>query len=407
MRGRWCRFATLLLFISATACSLGPEPSEGSTETVGFRFQHHLVDTDLTGEGFGQTALADLDGDGRLEFVMGLRYGDLFVYKFHEPDRWTRHVVGHESPSDVGLAVLDVDRDGRPDLVTGGAWYRNSGDLHKTFERFVFDAELTAVHDVVAADLDGNGRPDVLTMSDRNNLRWYRIPEDPAQPWQKHDIGTAVHAGLSVGDLNGNGFPDVVRTDVWFENVRGDGTEWVEHYIGPNTPPPPDFQPAFAFNATRSWVVDMNGNGRNDIVFTDNEIPGGKVWWMENVDGEGRSWRRHEVFSGGEPRRGAFHTLHVADFDGDGDFDIFSSEMEWVRGEGAPRWYIWENVEGKGTFWKEHVILDANLGGHEAVVGDITGNGLLDILGKPWRAHADNAVGGRAFVVFLENVSAR
>lgn len=370
-----------------------------------FRFRHHLIDTELEGEGLGQTALADLDGDNRLEFVTGIRGGDLFVYKYHSSDQWTRYTVGGDSPSDVGLAVLDVDGDGLQDLVTGGAWYRNGGGLTEGFSRYIFDKTLTAVHDIVVADLSGDGRPDVVTMSDKNNLRWYKIPEDPFRAWEQHDIGKAVHAGISAGDLNGDGSLDVIRTDVWFENADGDGGRWIEHQIGPNTPPPPDFQPAFAFDATRSRVLDMNGDGQNDVIFTDNEIPGGKVWWMENVDGKGQKWRRHDIFSAGSPRRGAFHSLQVADFDNDGDFDVFSCEMEWVRGDRPPRWYIWENLDGKGGSWKEHVILDENLGGHEAVAGDVTGDGQLDIVAKPWRAHPDNSLGGKPFVIFLENVS--
>jgi hypothetical protein len=306
----------------------------------------------------------------------------------------------------VGGCALDVDGDGWPDFVTGGAWYRNSRDAGRPFERFAFDPDLTAVHDVLAADLDGDGRPEIVTMSDQNNLRWYRIPADPTRvPWPRVDVGPAVHAGATAGDVDGDGDLDLVRTDIWFENVAGDGTRWVQHPIGPNTPPPPDFQPTFAFDATFSVVCDMNGNGKQDIVFTDAEIPGGKIWWMENMDGLGRAWQRHEVAIPGDHRRGAYHTLHVGDLDGDGDFDIFSCEMEAVGGEGPPRWTIWENLDGRGGAWQEHTILDANLGGHMAVVGDVTGNGLPDSIGKPWRASPGNAVGGKTFVVFLENVS--
>jgi hypothetical protein len=393
-----------LLLIGLPGLVTGADIEENQSVSK-FRFRHHLIDTGLPGNGFGQTALVDLNGDGRLEFVMGQRGGPLFAYQYHAPDRWTRHRVGQDSPSDVGLTVLDVDGDGKPDLVTGGAWYRNSGDLTQPFERIVFDARLNAVHDLATADVNGDGRLDVLVMSDRHDLRWYLIPDDPRQPWRSHRIGPAVHAGLAVGDLNGNGRLDVVRTDVWFENVRGDGTEWRQHAIGPNTPPPPDFQPAFAFDATHAWVIDLNRNGRNDIVFTDAEIPGGQVWWMENLDGRGTRWQRHNVFTGGEPRRGAFHTLQIADFDGDGDLDIFTCEMEHVRGRNTPRWFIWENLDGRGGAWKEHVILDANLGGHEALAGDLTGNGRLDLIGKPWTPHPQNALGGRMFVVFLENIS--
>ncbi len=371
-----------------------------------FSFKHYLIDVDLPEAYYAQTALADLDNDGRLEYITGQRLGDIFWYKCHAPDRWTRHLLGKDSPSDVGACAFDVDGDGYADLAAGGAWYRNSRDPGTPFTRIVFDAALDSVHDVLAADLDGDGKLEVITMSDKNNLRWYKIPADPAQPWQRHDIGRAVHAGATAGDVDGDGDIDIVRTNVWFENVRGDGTEWVEHAIGPNTPPPEDFHPYFAYDATYSVVCDMNKDGKNDIVFTDAEIPGGKIWWMENLDGRGQAWRRHEIYNrGNEPRRGAYHSLYVGDLDGDGDDDVFSCEMEAVGGDRPPRYYIWENVDGRGGVWKEHVILDANLGGHAAQVADITGNGKPDIIAKPWRAQASNALGGKTFVVFLENTS--
>ncbi len=373
-----------------------------------FKFKHHIIDTTLPKGNYAQALLADVDCDGQLEYIVGAQYGTIYLYKRGQSESWDRHLLGEESPSDVGAAILDVDGDGFPDLVTGGAWYRNPGEIGKTWERITFDPKLTGVHDVVVGDIDGDGSAEVVTMSDRNNLRWYKIPQNASDPWIRHDIGPGVHAGAVLADIDGDGDLDIIRTDVWFENVKGDGTEWVEHFIGFNSSPPPEFDHAFAYYATYAAPCDMNGNGFTDIVFTDAEIPGGKIWWMENLDGTGRSWKRHDIFGGSvrPTRRGAFHSLFVGDMDGNGNQDVFSCAMEGVAGDQPPRYYIWENLDGKGLEWKEHVILDVNLGGHMAAVGDITGNGLPDIITKPWSPSPKNAVDGKYFVLFLENLGA-
>lgn len=368
-----------------------------------FRFKQHFIDLDVPPM-LAQTHLADLDGDGKPEYIVGQRYGTLYYYKYHAPDRWTKYEIGRDSPSDVGCIALDITGDGRQDVIAGGVWYHNTGDSRQPFTRYVFDADLAAVHDIVAADIDGDGKPEILTMSDANDLRWYKIPADPSGTWQHQVIGPAVHAGMAVGDLDGDGDLDIVRANVWFENINGDGSAWQVRPIGPNTYPPADFRPRFAFDGVRAVICDMNGNGKQDIVFSDAEIPGGAVWWMENLDGVGHYWRRHAIHQPRAPRRGALHSLYVGDLDGDGDLDVFSCEMEFVRGDAAPRFTIWENVDGVGGVWQEHEIFAGNLGGHEAVVGDVTGNGLPDIIAKPWQPHPDNALGGRMFILFLENL---
>ena len=372
-----------------------------------YKFKPHIIDTTLPKGNYGQTALADINNDGRLEFITGLQRGDVYYYKYNTPDNWTRYMLAKDSPSDVGVTVLDVDGDGWPDLVAGGAWFKNSRKDGELFEKIVFDPGIDNVHDVIAADIDGDGKPEIVIMSDAHDLRWYKIPDDPYQPWPHTVIGAPVHAGAAVGDITGNGSLDVVRTNAWFENVNGDGSVWKEHAL----PFPPQVQArltkSFMVNATYAKVCDMNKDGKNDIVMIENEVPGGRLFWLENVNGDGSEWARHDIYVPdlpGQPMRGACHTLIVGDMDCDGDFDIMTCEMEDFPGDEPPKYLLIENVDGKGGKWKEHVIADCNLGGHDAVMGDVTGNGLPDFISKPWLAVEGNAVGGKTFVLFLENL---
>jgi len=187
------------------------------------RFKHHFIDRDLPGDSYGQTSLVDVDHDGDLDFITGGKDPQKHVFWFERrsADEWVQHVLGDNHPSDVGGTAIDVDGDGWVDHVSGGVWYRNPRTpREKPFDRFVFDKDLAAVHDLVAADIDGDGRLDVVTMSDRNNTRWYSIPkDDPTKPWVRRDIGPGVHAGLAVGDIDGDGDLDVARSNLWFENV--------------------------------------------------------------------------------------------------------------------------------------------------------------------------------------------
>ena len=66
--------------------------------------------------------------------------------------------------------------------------------------------------------------------------------------------------------------------------------------------------------------------------------------------------------------------------------DIFTVEQEdtSIPPEGAtPRWYIWENIgDEEEPEYVERVVFDGKLGGHDALVGDVDGDGTQDICAK-------------------------
>lgn len=67
----------------------------------------------------------------------------------------------------------------------------------------------------------------------------------------------------------------------------------------------------------------------------------------------------------------------MADFDCDGDLDVFTAQM---HGRPGQRVAVVENVDGKAAKWQPHIL--SNCGTHNAKVADIDGNGSPDIVGK-------------------------
>jgi hypothetical protein len=384
----------------------------GKAAGAEIQFRHHFIDRDLpvteklVGD-YGLTALVDVDRDGDLDFVLGGRPfnpSQLYWFEYQGADTWVRHSVGTNYFSDVGLAVLDVDGDGWQDLVCSGVWYRNTGrPREQPFERMVFDEGAAGAHDILIADVDKDGKPDVIMMGDErtrlNGLRWYGIPPNVRKPWVRHPVGPPVHGAITpggAGDLDGDGDLDIIRADTWFENKDGKGTEWVPHKNIPMGRRGP-----FGV-CVRTAVADLDGDGRLEVIIADADIEDSKVAILKNADGKGGHWIKTEL-----PQSftyGSLHALAVADFNGDGRSDIVVNEQEELlpAGRENPRWILWENL-GAGRF-AEHVILDTKLGGHELQVGDVDGDGDIDICSKAWGPRPWNGNGGKMHVDFLENL---
>ena len=100
--------------------------------------------------------------------------------------------------------------------------------------------------------------------------------------------------------------------------------------------------------------------------------------WFENK-GKAQSWECHLISP--DHTKLDFHSLAVADFDNDGDLDAYSGGGP--LSQDVRKCFIWENADGKGAQWTEHVLLEGKEC-HEAKAADVDGDGDIDIVTKPW-----------------------
>jgi hypothetical protein len=419
------RVTLILAVLGAAACTAAVKPPAPRTRSTSLAsgisaatgisaalFRHHYVSRDLPTDrpaGYAPALLGDFDRDGKLDFAWGSTGETLYWHRYEGKGRWSapRPVGLVENP--LGGATYDIDGDGWPDMITGRFWYRNDGN--GGFTRYDYDPEIgkRQVHDLVITDITGDGRPEVVTLGDEIGLHWYRIPDDPAGtlPWPRTLVTDDVlkkkehiHAGFfpgGVADVDGDGDADIVTARFLYENLGG-AESWKRHELPFAKTPGP-----FGWSA-RSVVVDINRDGRADIVMTD-EKPDARAAILFGQSGGGFKMEDLPLTAPGV--RGSFHSLAVADFDLDGDLDIFTVEQEDPKplpGTPPPRWYIWENLDGSGHRWAERVIFDGALGGHDAVIGDIDGDGDLDICSKIWKRSPLNANEGREHADCLENL---
>ncbi|MBK8506068.1 MAG: VCBS repeat-containing protein [Saprospiraceae bacterium] len=218
---------------------------------------------------------------------------------------------------------------------------------------------------------------------------WYETDTVPQKEWRKVQIGEGIHGGIGprgFGDLDNDGDMDIVRGNHWYENLDGKGGSWETHA---DLIPTGGNRPDKYGLALKSWVVDLDNDGDLDIIEAEADTRDGRIFWFENI-ANAHQWKFHAI-SANETGQD-FHSLAVADFDSDGDLDIFSGGGPLSTNE--IEMYIWENKSPDGTLWVAHTLMSGKMC-HEAVAADVDGDGDIDICTKPWN--------GDDLHLFLEN----
>ena len=336
------------------------------------RFRHQVIDPDPPGSQHDITLVADVNGNGRNDIVIGGKRGEANLFWYENPT-WQRHVMASAPDLEAGGAVLDITGTGRPDVVAGMQagghelyWFENPVDPTQPWPKHIIENRFRKYHDQVVGDIDGDGKPEVLIASQQSGIiAYYQVPDDPrVAPWPTdccHVIAEGMHdvEGLAIVDLDGDGRAEVLAGPNIFRPADDPRQPWLREPFAPD------------FVMTRVAVADFDGDGALEIVLCEGESHPGRLAICQPPHWQPRVLR-DDLF---HP-----HSLAVADFNGNGLPDIFVGEMGLGRNP-DPRLLILVN-QGHGQF--ETITVQRGIPTHEAKVADLTGDGRPDIVGKPY-----------------------
>lgn len=154
-------------------------------------------------------AIADLNGDGKLEVVAGSAHREIFMLDGEGKEIWKAMTRGerYEYPAYSSPSLADLDSDGKPEIVIGAAdgqvyALRADGQYLWTFQTGNRVDSRPAV-----GDLDGDGKVDIVIGSLDGNL--YALSGKGVALWV-YDAGEAIFASPVLADLNDDGKLEIV-----------------------------------------------------------------------------------------------------------------------------------------------------------------------------------------------------
>ena len=336
--------------------------------------------------GFSPTSFAvgDLNSDGILDIVTGssvtpapagtgtgaamLGNGDGFVFgkgggTFKSPQIWSTSPIS-------AVALADFDGDGKLDLVETNPNPGNGnvsvllGKGDGTFQTAVNYTVGITPEAVAVADLNGDGKPDVVVGNRSSNNISVLLNSGNGTLQTAVNYGTPLTGtpeSIAVGDFDGDGKPDIAvaisginASEVIIFLGNGDGT--FQSYLT---------IPSGLHSSAILHIVaaDFDGDGKADIAVTDGNT------LSVLLGSGGAAFLRPLTYLVG-PGAAINGTLAVADFNGDGKPDLVTTSRDGLA--------IFIN-NGDGAFPDAPITYSPFLGGAIAV-GDFDGNGTPDIV---------------------------
>ena len=346
---------------------------EGCINLIG-TYTKHIVDSFFSG--VTSIYAADVDNDGDFDILGAAMHADDITW-WENTDgsgtSWIEHTIDAYFNGAYSVHAEDINSDGYIDVLGAAkdadeiTWWENTDGSGTSWLEHTVDGNYNYAIDVYSEDIDGDGDFDILGAARWDyDITWWENTDGSGTNWIEHIVDGDFLGVNSVysedidndGDMDVLGAACIANGITWWENEDGSGINWIEHTIDAD------------FYASSAYAEDVNGDGYTDVLGT--TLGADVIVWWENIDGSGTAWIEHNIdtdFDNG-------WCVYAEDMDNDGDIDVLGA-----AGFDDHDIILWENIDGFGTSWIEHIVDGSFIYASYVYAEDIDGDGYSEVLG--------------------------